>query len=248
MSYKDREKAILEYLMENKTATISELCSVLFVSEPTMRRDLATLNEKGRIIRTYGGATYRSEPTENLPHSYREREHSGAKSIIGRKCLELINDGDTIMVDASSTAFALLQLLGEKKSVVVITNNAKAPEALTDTGVKTFVAGGELAPNTFAYVGAYAESFIRSFNADICFFSIRTLTENGLLTDNAIAENSIRKIMLSRSKKKVLMMDSKKVGAPCINTLCSIDDIDCIVSERDLTPLCPAIGDKQILI
>ena len=248
MSYKDREERILEYLTKNKSASIGELCGVLFVSEPTMRRDLATLAQKGKVIRTYGGASFRGEPCENLPLSFREREHFEEKSAIGRKCLELIEDGDTVMVDASSTASALLSHIGSKNSIVVITNNAKAPEALSGTSVKTFVTGGELAPNTYAYVGSYAEDFLRSFNADICFFSIRTLTEDGLLTDNAVAENAIRRVMLSRSRKKVLMMDSQKIGMACINTLCSLDDVDVVVCERDISALCPAVLGKQIIV
>ncbi len=248
MSYKDREKTILDYLQKHKTATISELCNELFVSEPTMRRDLAKLNETGKIIRTYGGASCRNELCENLPHSYREKEHSEEKVLIAKRCLELIRDGDTVMADASSTVDALIQLLSSKSSIVLITNSAKAPLTLSDTGIKIFVSGGEIAQNTYAYVGSYSENFIRSFNADICFFSIRTLTKDGLLTDNAVLENAIRKTMLSRSRKKVLLMDSKKIGAPCINTLCSIDDIDYIVCEKDISQIIPELKDKLIVV
>ena len=247
MSLKDRELAILEYLRAKKTASVSELCEALFVSEPTMRRDLAALNTAGKIIRTHGGAIYRNEPGENLPLAYREREHSDAKSIIGKKCLSLISDGDTIMVDGSSTGLALLRNIAIKKSIVVITNSAKAPLVLAETGVKTFVTGGELATDTYAYVGSYTESFLQSFNADICFFSVRTLTENGNLTDNAIAENAVRKIMMAKSRKKVLMLDSQKIGAPCINTLCSLSEIDYVVSERNISALFPDCAEKFIV-
>ena len=240
MSYRDREEHILAYLRERKTASIQELCRELFVSEPTMRRDLAILNKQGKIVRTYGAAAIRSELCENLPQTYREREHSEEKILIAKKCLELIHDGDTVMVDASSTADALLQLLGSKASIVLITNNAKAPVTLFESSIKTFVTGGELSPSTYAYVGSYAENFLRAFNADICFFSIRRLTPDGLLTDNAVSENAIRKVMLARSKKKVLMMDSKKIGSPCINTLCTTEDIDLVVSEKDISALCPS--------
>ena len=246
MSLKERELAILEYLHEHKEATVSELCQALFVSEPTMRRDLAALNAAGKLIRTHGGAAYRNDPWENLPQSYREREHSDAKTLIGKKCLSLIRDGDTVMVDGSSTAMALLQVIGAKKSVVVITNSAKAPLLLAETKVKVFVTGGEVAANTYAYVGSYAEDFLRSFHADVCFFSVRTLTRDGDLTDNAIAENAIRKIMLSRAKRSVLMLDSEKIGEPCISTLCNLSDIDCIVSERDISHLYPEHSEKFI--
>ncbi len=235
MALKEREAEILEYLREHKEASIVELCAAFFVSEPTMRRDLATLNMAGKIIRTHGGAAHRSVLGENLPLSMRERENSEAKIIIGKKCLELINDGDTVMVDGSSTALALLQALGDKKSVVVVTNSAKAPLVLAKTKVKTFVTGGELAADTYVYVGSYAENFLRAFNADICFFSVRTLTKDGMLTDNAIAENSVRKVMMSRSKKCVLMLNSEKIGAPCMSNLCTLNEVDMIVSERDIS-------------
>lgn len=235
MSFKERESFILEYLRKNKEASVGELCSAMFVSEPTMRRDLAVLNSAGKIIRTHGGAMHRSEPGENLPQEYREREHSDAKVIIGKKCLSLINDGDTVMIDGSSTALELMRVIAAKKSIIVITNSAKAPIMLSGTQVRTFVSGGELASNSYAYVGSYAEDFLRSFNADVCFFSVRTLTPEGYLTDNAIAENSIRKIMMSRSKRSVLMLNSRKIGEPCISTLAHIKDLSYVVSETDIS-------------
>ncbi|MBE6693482.1 MAG: DeoR/GlpR transcriptional regulator [Ruminococcaceae bacterium] len=246
MSVKERESKILEYLRQNKRATVEELCRAFYVSEPTMRRDLATLHSEGKIIRTHGGAEHKSELGENLPLSLREREHSDAKQVIGKKCLDLIRDGDIIMTDGSSSALALLRLLDGKKSIIVITNSAKAPLILANANIKTFVTGGELVPDTLVYVGSYAENFIRSFNADICFFSVRTLTEYGALTDNAIAENSIRRAMLSRSKKRVLMLDSQKMGAPCLSTLCSIENVDHVISERDISEHFPKYKEKFI--
>ena len=245
MSFREqRENAILEYLREHKEVTVGELCRALYVSEPTMRRDLAALNASGRIIRTHGGAAYRSEPGENLPLSYREREHSDAKTAIGKKCLSLIRDGDTIMVDSSSSALALVRVLDVTRSIVVVTNSAKAALILAETKVKTFVTGGELAADTYAYVGSYAEEFIRSFNADLCFFSVRRLTPDGRLTDNALAENRVRSAMLAVARRRVLMLDSQKVGDPCLHTLCRIPDIDHIVCERNISDLFPQYADK----
>ena len=246
MALKEREAEILEYLRKHKEAGIAELCAAFFVSEPTMRRDLATLNMAGKIIRTHGGAAHRNELGENLPLSLRERENSDAKVIIGKKCLELIKDGDTVMVDGSSTALVLLEELGDKKSVVIVTNSAKAPLALAKTGVKTFITGGELAKDTYVYVGSHAENFLRGFNADICFFSVRTLTYGGMLTDNAILENSARKVMMSQSKKCVLMLNSEKIGEPCMNNLCSISDVDFVVSEKDISDHFPLYKEKFI--
>ena len=162
----------------------------------------------------------------------------------GKKCLSLIRDGDTVMVDSSSSALALLRVIDAKRSIVVVTNSAKAALILAETKVKTFVTGGELAADTYAYVGSYAEDFIRSFNADLCFFSVRRLTPDGRLTDNALAENRVRSAMLSVARRRVLMLDSQKIGDPCLHTLCHIPDIDHIVSERDISERFPQYADK----
>ena len=244
MSFSEREGAILDYLRQHKEATVSELCRILYVSEPTMRRDLYALSRAGKLIRTHGGAAYKGERGENLPRVFREREQTNAKAIIGKRALTLVSDGDTVMVDASSTAAELLKLIGERRDIAVVTNNAGAPMLLAETAVKTFVSGGELARGTYAYVGSHAEDFIRSFHADVCFFSVRRLTLDGDLTDNAIAENAVRRVMLAKAKRRVLLLDSQKIGDACLNTLSTLDGIDAVVSEADLSGLFPAYKDK----
>lgn len=244
MALKEREEGILAYLGKHKEATVGELCEALFVSEPTMRRDLARLNAYGKIVRTYGGASLKNEPGENLPLALRERERSDAKALIGRKCLSLISDGDVIMVDGSSTAQALLRLIGAKKAIILITNSAKAPFLVDEGQVKLLVTGGEPAMGTYTFVGDRAEAFLRSFSADLCFFSVRTLTEEGELTDNALSENALRRVMIERSKKSVLMLDSQKIGAPCLGTLCTLNDIDLVISEKDIGGIFPAYRHK----
>lgn len=244
MSFKERENAILEYLMVHKEATVAELAHTLFVSEPTMRRDLYALSRAGKLLRTHGGAAYKGARGENLPQAFREREQTNAKAIIARRALALIEDGATVMVDASSTAAELLKLLGDRPDIVVVTNNAGAPVLLSETAVKTFVSGGELARGTYAFVGGYAEDFFRTFRADVCFFSVRRLSPDGELSDNAIAENAVRRVMMARAKKRVLLLDSKKLGESCMNTLCALDEIDTVVTDTDVSARFPAHKNK----
>ena len=246
MSFKDRENIILDYLRQNREASIDELCARLFVSAPTMRRDLKALASSGKIIRTTGGAIINSFQWEGAPQEEREKEFVLEKDSIAKKCLDLIHDGDTIMTDASSSCLQLLKILGAKSSVIVITNSSKAPSVLTKTGIKTFVTGGEASKTSFAYVGTFAEEFIRKFNADICFFSVSSLSPDGKLTDNSIAENQISKAMMECSKKSVLLLNSQKVGAPYLNTVCTLNDVDFVVSETDISDMFPEYKEKFI--
>ena len=233
----ERQKRIIESLKDDGAVWVSKLSQELGVTEETVRRDLEKLEKQELLVRTHGGAIYRSEPGVNLPQDFRERENVDAKIAIAQKCLHLINDGDTVMIDGSSTVLPLLRIIGAKKSLVIITNNAKAPVLLAETDAKVFVCGGELATNAYALVGSYAENFVKSFNADICFFSVSNLTINGHLTDNSIQENIIRKSMMSRSKKVVLLLDSHKIGEPCISDLATLDDVDIVVCENDISSL-----------
>ena len=114
MSFKDRESSILEYLSQNREATIDELCARFFVSAPTIRRDLKALSDSGKIIRTHGGAFLNNLPWESTPQELREKEFVTEKDIIAKKCLDLINDGDTVMIYASSTGLKIIKLLSTK--------------------------------------------------------------------------------------------------------------------------------------
>ena len=247
MSFKDRENGILEYLRQHREASVDELCEIFFVSIATIRRDLKALAENGKIIRTHGGAFLSSSPGESIPQELREKEFIEEKDIIAKKCLELINDGDSVMIDASSTCLQLLKILDAKKSIVVITNSTKAPFISQKTGVKTFVSGGEVSKNSFSYIGSVAEETIRKFNADICFFSVCSLSPDGVLTNNSTSETQLCKVMLEHSKKSVLLLNSQKTEEPKkLNTLCSLKDIDFIVSEKDISNKFPEYKDKFI--
>lgn len=247
MSFKDRKDKILEYLSQNREVSVDDLCTKFFVSVPTIRRDLKALAEAGKIIRTHGGAFLSSFPGESIPQELREREFVEEKDIIAKKCLDLINDGDSIMIDASSTCLQLMKILSTKKSIVVITNSTKASFISSKTGVKTYVSGGEVSKTSFGYVGSIAEEVIRKFNADICFFSVCSLSPDGMLTNNSTSENQLCRVMLERSKKSVLLLNSQKLEeSKKLNTLCMLKDVDCVVSEKDISDKFPEYKEKFI--
>lgn len=96
MPYHDREELLLRYLTENRNAAVGEIAKALFVSEPTVRRDLNRLARRGLVIRTHGGAVLRQNPAdERIPYLLREQSHSDRKADIARKAAALIRDGDT---------------------------------------------------------------------------------------------------------------------------------------------------------
>lgn len=233
---KDREKRILEILLKEKKVFVKELAKRLYASEPSIRRDLASLEEQSLLKRIHGGAVLDESNNVDIriPFILRELEQSDAKIIMAQKAAELVQDGDTVMLDASSSAYSLIPFLSNKSQLTVITSGVKALTKLGEHHISVFSTGGELLPASFSLVGNDAHQMIENYNADIAFFSCRGLSLDGIATDFSIEENLVRQKMMERAAKKVLLCDSKKIGKKFMHNLCRIQDIDAVISETDL--------------
>lgn len=202
MFYNKRYDAIVQILKENNSATVHLLSKKLFVSEPTIRRDLKKMEFQGIIKRTFGGAVLSEFLNKEIPLSMREHENTNAKDYIAKKAVNFIHDGQVIFLDASSTVSGIVKYLSAFPNITVITNSPKTSLRLAELRIKAFCTG-LLLENSIAYVGTYAENFIKNFNADIFFFSSRGISLNGTITDSSIEESDLRRTMLANSKKYI---------------------------------------------
>jgi DeoR family fructose operon transcriptional repressor len=187
------------------------------------------------IIKRYGGAILNTAAAHReLPFLIRENEQSTTKSEMGRRAAAMVEDGMVVMLDGSTSAYHIVPFLARHKNLTVITSGAKTALSLAEANIRTFCTGGQMKIHSFSYVGQQAEDFIRNINADILFFSCRGLDLQGRMTDNAIDEANIRKVMFSQSAKKILLCDSSKVGKTCFYNMGSISEIDDIISDAEL--------------
>lgn len=184
-----------------------------------------------------GGAIIESHSTSYLkiPFAIREMEDFDAKCIIAKKASELVKDGDVIMLDASSSAYAMIPYLAEKNNITVITCGIKALIQLGEYGINVCSTGGRLLSSCMSLVDSDAMRTISEYNADIVFFSCRGISPNGNITDFSIEENLVRRSMIEHSKKAVLLCASEKLNKTYMHNLCSINDIDHIISEVDFS-------------
>lgn len=234
---KEREKYILEKLLKKKKVTVKELAKELYASEPSIRRDLKSLEKQMLIKRIHGGAILEelNSSYTKIPFVIRELENYDAKSIIAKKAAELVKDGDVIMLDASSSAYAMIPFLAQKSSITVITSGVKALMLLSEFGINAYSTGGHLLPTCLSLVDGDSFSMISKYNADIAFFSCRGLSSDGILTDFSIEENLVRQRMIEQSKKAVLLCASEKFNKTYLHNLCSIHNIDCVISEIEFS-------------
>ncbi len=235
MPFYEREERILNALMEKDNMTVRELSAGLYVSLPTLRRDLIKLEQKGKIIRTHGGAQLvKKSADEKIPFFLREQEQHSAKAVMAKKAAEFIKPGNTILLDGSTSAYSLIPYLADIPNLIVITSSAKSSFLLGQMGINNICTGGRMITRSLSYIGENAQAAVRSYNADIVFFSCRGLSMDGKLTDNSHEENELRRTMLQQAGKRVFLCDSSKIGKTYLNNLCHLSDVDEIISEVEV--------------
>ena len=229
----EREKQILEVLLKEKRVTVQQLAKRLFTSEPSIRRDLASLEQQHLIKRIHGGAVLEETALSKnkIPFLIREYEQSSAKTLIAQKAIDLVCDNDVVFLDASTSCYYLIPFLASKRNLTVITNGVKTLAKLAEYDINTFSTGGALINSCLVLVGDEACRNIEAFNADIAFFSCRGVSEEGFLTDIAREENIVRKSMIQNSKKAYLLCATEKFGKKYYHNLCHKDAITGIIHE-----------------
>lgn len=232
----ERRNQIIKILLKEKKISVKELAKALYISEPSIRRDLTELEKEKLIRRVHGGAVLEehSESFIKIPFLLRELEDHDAKTVIAQKAAELVHDGDVIMMDASSSAYAMIPYLAQKSNITVITSGIKSLMRLAEYGIDAYSTGGHMLPASFSLTDGDALEIISHYNANIVFFSCRGIASDGMITDFSIEENIVRAKMIERSQKAVLLCANKKMNKTYMHNICNIKDITAVISEAEL--------------
>lgn len=230
----ERLQQIQKILNQNKTASVSELSAKLYVSEATVRRDLNELQQQGLVKRIHGGVVLIEGTNREVPLYVRERQNHNAKVEIASRAASYLQDGQVLFLDASSTVQHLVKHLESYKDLTILTNGLKTAQELSSLPHKIYCTGGLLLRNSSAYVGSYAERIVHEFNADLLFFSSRGVSEDGRITDDSAEETLLRRAMFEQSKKRIYLCDSSKFGLLFCYNLCTIRQVDAIISNQTL--------------
>lgn len=231
----EREREIINILKnESGFITVKELCEKLYASESSIRRDLTALENRGTIKRTYGGAELMTNFSNVISFDKRYHHNIEAKKVIAKKAAKLIKDGNIIFLDQSSTSFYLANEIINKNSLTVITNNIEILCLLSKSGIKVVSSGGFLSPeNRSCLIGSDAQTIFENTYADIAFFSAKSLSNDGIISDCTREEVTVRNSMLKNSAKKIFLCDSEKFGTRSAYKQCSLSEIDYLISENE---------------
>ena len=228
-----RHFEIIEILKKETFVGVKDLSDRLYASQPTIRRDLDSLEKQGYVRRNHGGAMLADDKT-HTPISFRKGTNIKEKISICRMAATLIKSGSLIFTDASTTAFHLSNFIRQDDNITVVTNGYSICHALAEKNIITFSTGGRLLKNSMAFVGEQAKESIRQFNADIMFFSASSLSKNGIISDYSEEETALRKEMKKHSHDTVFLCDNTKIGVSSAFRVFSLEEIDHIITDAEL--------------
>ncbi|NLC05838.1 MAG: DeoR/GlpR transcriptional regulator [Erysipelothrix sp.] len=229
-----RHEYILEQLDRKGSVQTNDLIDELKVSAATVRNDLTYLHDKKLLKKIYGGAIQ----IENKAFSYtnfhiREQESTGLKEGIVSEALSYIKDGMAIILDASTTCLTLAQHLGQFQRLTVVTNGIYTLLALKEMPeVTVILIGGIATKKSGSIEGLLAQDMLNNINVDIAFFSGHGFDLSSGITDFNFYEVELKKLMKTRAKQVIGLIDSTKLGKNSTGTFAHIQEIDLIITDN----------------
>lgn len=230
---------IMNILEKRQSATVEYLSKKIYTSPSTIRRDLNVLESQGYVRRFHGGVAITNYPTASLPIEYRIQDMAAAKKRIGHTAARLVENGDTIFIDSSSTAAAIIPHLETYHGLKVVTNSMLSLHQLQELDVEVYGIGGQLFHTSNAFVGQFALDMLSHFHINKMFFSTASLSQSGTLCNNTESENHVRLYALNRSEKAYFMVDSSKIGVSSMLHLCHLRDLTGVISDAALPEIIP---------
>lgn len=242
----DRLSAIREMLNTNDSVSVAELSKIFSVTEETIRRDLDKIVRDDRaVVRVHGGAYKIKTFDREAPYELRETLLVEEKERIAHKSFTLLDEGDTIMLDSSTTALHLAKAIKQSAlKISVITNSLRIALELSDCShTNLIMAGGSYRPSSRSFVGYSVTGMLEELHADKAFVSCSGLHERFGLTDNSESEARVRRMMLSQSDYRCLLVDSDKFGRCKSHRIAPLEGIQALFTDRE-----PDDGLKDLLL
>lgn len=233
LSY-DRQQAIMEYIRQHHSASVAELSKIFFISETSIRRDLQKLERSGLIHKTYGGAVLMQNDNEVISLEARQQIQRESKVVIARKTAGLVENGDVIFLDSSSTALSMVPFLSNLTSLSVITHGLRIANALSEyPQIKVYVLGGLLNARTFSIRGALTRQMLCGMFAKHFFVSPKGVDSHGNVFCVDEEEAYIRRMMMDQSEYTTLLCNCKKLGQTASFRLCSLKEVNTLVCDEE---------------
>lgn len=227
----ERHTKILDLLNLRGSIRVAELSQFFKVTEETIRRDLDFLESEGKLRRSHGGAVRVQEEQQEIHYGEREIQNVAEKMIIAQEAIKSIYPNDRILLDASSTAWYMAQILPDIP-LTVFTNSIKvAMELSGKEKIQVISTGGILLPRSLSYVGPLAVRSLDQYHFSKAFISCKGVDLHRGISDSNEMQALIKQKMIACADRVFLMVDHTKFGEKDFAHIADLSEIDVIVTD-----------------
>lgn len=236
MIAEERRVILLKELNDNGYVQASELANRLNLSAVTIRRDLSVLEKQGQCFRKRGGAIRSAQGvTLELTYEIKQSQRRAEKKRIAESAARFVEDGDTLILDAGSTTFALALLLMSRQRITVVTNDLQiAFKLASNPNISLICTGGTARANVFSLQGSQVESFIKNLRVDKAFLGADAIHSDHTVTNVNFEEVPIKQAMLHAANQVFLLADSTKFEKTGFVKVCDLSDADAIITDSGI--------------
>ena len=231
-----RRAEIVNYVLNKGYVSVQDLSKEFDVSMVTIRAYLTMLEKAGLLQRRHGGA---AAPTDNIPGEIafqsRARLQQEAKRRIGKAAASLVNDGDTILIDSSTTGFYVAHYTREKDDLKVVTNGINTALELMRNGQTTIMIGGMLSDKTYGTVGRLGRNTLSEIRVQKAFLGARGLTLRDGLTDSNLLEVELKQAMVEIASELIAIVDSTKFNVVGFSSFAPINRVSTILTDEGVS-------------
>jgi DeoR family transcriptional regulator, fructose operon transcriptional repressor len=230
----ERRSRLLELVRVRGFAALPDLADALQVSKSTLRRDLDYLEETGSAKRTHGGVFY-TGASPKLPH-FDERQPAqwDRKRAIAARAVELIEDGDTVLLDGGTTTYELARLLVGRPLQVVTNSLPVANLFASSANTELVLVGGYVYPRTGVSLGPYANEMLSRLHVRKTVLSVSGINDRGFYNNNLLLVETER-AMMQAAEEVIVVADSTKFGHQSLALLCPIEEVNRLVVDEGVT-------------
>jgi len=232
-----RRQSLLEMLRKEPGLRVPELAKAFGVSEGTVRNDLNALEKEGRLKRVHGGAILNTQSQfQNNSFIYRYQQNAAAKIAIAEEAAKLVKDGDSILLDASSTAYYLACALSERKKLRVISNGFEVARELAQNSTNTVILiGGVVNNDSSSVTGLLSEQIIAEMHIEKSFFSCSGFSLERGMTEVHLEEAQLKRKAIESSRQVIALVDSSKIGKEDLTLFAYPDQISHLFTDSGLS-------------
>jgi DeoR/GlpR family transcriptional regulator of sugar metabolism len=232
----DRRSEIMTLLLEAGSVSVDQLAARFDVSKMTIHRDLDELEESGFLRKVRGGASVQSSSRFESDYRYRENIAAAEKERIAVTAAALVEPGQSIIIDDSSTAGRIAAHLLEQAPLTVITNNLKVIQAFSETrGINLIALGGQYSRKFNGFFGLVTEDALRSLRADLAFLSSSAIHGSAAFHQDQEVVHT-KRLMMAAAERAYMLVDPGKFNKRALHFMADLRAFEAVLTCSPVPP------------